>query len=410
MPLWLRRINELVPGGFSMIAIAVALLTQLSASAAPASPQPFEITNNKPFVRVSIDGSEPQWFILDTGLSGPSIVARESAERVGLSRGDEARTEVGAGAGADVRLSQARGVVTLSALGETLSVAQPRVLTLGHVTRYEGRPVDGLLGHDFMARHVVTLDYAARTITLRDPAGYTPPPDASVVPLDLETGWPIATGTVTPKGGKPLPCRVIIDTGVRGIVTLFTPFAAAHGLHGAKGQLRDLVVGGGAGGLTRGDVGRFAALTLGPVTFAEPIVILSRDTTGVLAAGDPQAIVGGELLRRHRVTFDYAHRRMILEPVAAASSPFEYDMSGLFLALDESGSGAIQVMAVHPGSPGDEAGVRAGDRIVAIDGRRVPALALDDARLAFRVAGPHRLEIRRDGHAEHLTLEARRLI
>jgi hypothetical protein len=123
MPLWLRRINELVPGGFSMIAIAVALLTQLSASAAPASPQPFEITNNKPFVRVSIDGSEPQWFILDTGLSGPSIVARESAERVGLSRGDEARTEVGAGAGADVRLSQARGVVTLSALGETLSVA-----------------------------------------------------------------------------------------------------------------------------------------------------------------------------------------------------------------------------------------------------------------------------------------------
>jgi hypothetical protein len=354
--------------------------------------------------------SAPQWFILDTGNSGPSIIAHDCAERLGLERGPETRVEnTGAGAGADLRISRARHPVTLGAVGETLSVPEPRVLTLTHVGKVEGRRVDGLLGADFMARHVVELDYAKRRITLRDPAKYEPPPGAIVVPLDVRTGWPIVDGTITPAGGKPIPCRLIIDTGVRFTIALHRPFSTRHGLLEGSGRLRDVVIGSGAGGVSRGDVGRLDALTLGPLTVERPTAIFSRDTVGAFASDEPEGIVGGELLVRHRVTFDYPHQRMILEPYPRQGA-HEYDMSGLFLFVDAPDYQRIRILSVAPHTPASEAGLRLDDEIVAIGNRSTPALTLDAARQMLRTPGTKRIRVRRDGQVLEMRLEARRLI
>jgi predicted aspartyl protease len=389
-----------------MFPIALVLL----ANASTATTLPFEIANNKPFVQVAINGSEPQWFVLDTGNNGNSIIARECADRLQLKRGAEERADVGAGSGADVRLAHGSQAVHLRALGETLSVAEPTVLTLGHVARTEGRRVDGLLGNDFLSRHVVEIDYARSTITVHDPASFVPPPAATVVALKLETGWPIVEGTITARGGNPVPCDLIIDTGVRGVVTLFRPFSEKHGLHETPGILRDFVIGGGAGGVSRGDVGRLDAITLGARTFEQPVAIFSRDTSGIFALDGPDGIVGGELLRRHRVTFDYPHARMILEPYPAKAAPFEYDMSGLFLAAEGPAFAKIRIMSVNPETPATEAGLRTDDEIVSIDGRRTPKMTLNDARLLLRAPGTRRLEVRRGGRLRQVRLETRRLI
>ena len=364
-----------------MLPIAFVLLAQLSTPPPPARPFPFEIGSNKPFVTVTVDGSDPQWFILDTGCSETSIIARECADRLNLD----------------------------PVLGETLSVAVPRVLTLGHVARLEGRRVDGLVCADFLARHVVEIDYAREQITIRDTAGFVPPPGATVVPLSLDTGWPVAEGTITTRGGAPIPCRLIIDTGVRNIVTLFRPFSARHGLYDTPGSLQDAVIGGGVGGVSRGDVVRLDALTLGSLSVSRPVAVFSRDTSGIFVIDDPQGIIGGELLRRHRTTFDYPHGRLILEPYAAPGA-FEYDMSGLFLAADAPDFRTIRIMSVHARSPAAEAGLRSDDEIVSIDGRRAPRLTLDDARALLRMPVARRLEIRRDGTLRRAHLKARRLI
>ena len=393
-----------------MLSIALVLLAHAPAVSSGARPLPLELTNNTPFVQVSVDGSAPQTFILDTGNNGGSIVARECADRLGLASGAEAKADIGAGAGADVRTSQASQAVLLKALGDTLTVAQPMLLTLAHVARGEGRRVDGLLGSDFMSRHVVQIDYAARTITVHDSTPFPIPPGAAVVPLDLETGWAIAEFMVTPQGGKAIPCRVIVDTGMRGTITLFRPFSTKHGLFDSPGTLPHMVTGTGAGGITRGDVGRLDALSIGSLTFDRPVAVFSRDTTGVLASEYPEGIAGGEILRRHRVTFDYPHGRMILEPYAKAESTFEYDMSGLFLTADSPAFEKIRVVSVNPGTPAAAAGLRTDDEIVSIDGQRTPKMSLDQARQRLRTPGARRLEIRRHGQTMNLRLEARRLI
>ena len=387
-----------------MLAIALVVL-----AAATPHTYPFEITSNKPFVRATVDGSEPLWFILDSGNNGPSLIANECADRLKIQRGNEEQANVGAGSGADVRIATVNHPVTFQALGETLTVADPRILTLEHVSRIEGRRVDGLLGSDFLGRHVLQLDYAKKTITVHDPNSYAPPAGALVVPITTDTGWPIAEGTLTPPGREPIPCRILIDTGVRTAITFYRPFSERKGLYDMPRSLHDVTTGGGAGGVSRGDVGRLDVLTLGPAKFENVVATFSRDTRGLFATDYPDAILGGEILKRHRVTFDYPHDRMILEPYGV-TAPFEYDMSGLFLGTDGPDYRKIRIQAVNPGTPSADAGLQEKDEIVSIDGRRTPKLSLDEARALLRVPKTRQLEIRRDGKVMTLRLEARRLV
>jgi hypothetical protein len=263
------------------------------------------------------------------------------------------------------------------------------------------------VGADFLARHVVEIDYAKGTMRIHDPKTYQPPRGAEVLPLMLDLGWPVVEATVTHGGGRPIPCRVIVDTGMRGTMTLFRPFSERHRLYDAA-RLHDFVIGAGAGGLTRGDIGRVDAITFGSLAFQDPVISYARDSTGIFATDVVDGIIGGELLRRHRVTFDVPHQRMILEPYAAAAGPFEGDMSGLMLATDAPDYKAIRVLWVNPATPAAEAKLQVGDEILSIDGRK--ALRLDEVRDLLRAPGTRRLDIRREGQAMQVRLEARRMV
>jgi len=369
---------------------------------------PFEIASNKPFVQVSINGSAKQWFILDTGCSGTSVIAKECAVRTGLQGEGETKEHIGAGAGVSVGVAAVHGV-TLEVGGATMTSPELRVFSLAHVAPFEGRRVDGLIGQDFLERHVVEIDYARARIRILDPATFVSPAGGIAIPIALQNGLAVAEGAVTVPGGDSIPCRLVIDTGVRATLILYHPFAVTHRLLDRPGNLLSATVGGGAGGETRGDIGRLATLSIGASRFERPVVIFSRDTVGVFAGGDPDGIVGGELLRRSRVTFDYPHGRIILEPYASPPA-FEYDMSGLFLVAGGEAYQHIVARSVTQGTPAADAGLKPDDEIVAIDGRRSPRLALEEARRILRSPGTHRLEMLRGGRRWQVTLVTRRLV
>lgn len=392
--------------------LAAALVAATAAAAAPrdaARECPFEITSNKPFVQVRVGGSGPQWFILDSGCSGGSVIERSCAVRLKLQTVNGDTRHMGAGSGVDVRLATTRDV-TLHVAGDTLGAPAFRVLSLAHVAPFEGRRIDGLLGEDFLRRHVVVIDYATRRLRILDPAGYAPPAGAIAVPLSLETGLAVANGSITAPGGEPIPCRLIVDTGVRTTVVLFHPFSLEHGLLGAGGRAFTATVGGGLGGESRGDVARLERLELGAFAFQRPTAVYSRDTTGVFASGAFDGIVGGGLLRRCRVTFDYPRDRLLLEPYPGPSPAFDYDMSGTFLVAEGADFGRIEVLSVADGTPAAEAGLRKGDEILSVDGRRAPALGLDGIRALFRRPARYRLEIGRGGERLRVELTTRRLV
>jgi hypothetical protein len=164
-------------------------------------------------------------------------------------------------------------------------------------------------------------------------------------------------------------------------------------------------------GETTGDIGRLESLKIGTLTIPHPPVVFSRDTTGVFAGSDEAGIVGGELLRRCRVTFDYPHGRLYLEPYRDEFSGLEYDMSGMFLIATGPQFSHVTVQSVADGTPASEAGISKGDEIVAIDGRSTAGRTLDDVREQFKMAGAtRRLDVKHGDEKRAVQLALRRLV
>jgi hypothetical protein len=372
---------------------------------------PFEIASNKPWVQVRVNGSTPQWFILDTGCAGGSVVARTAATRLGLRLGNETQTaELGAGEGVELTITSTHDV-TLDVGGVALKPTEVGVFPLDHVEPYEGRALDGLLGGDFMREHVVELDYAHKKLRVYDPLTFEYHGSAAPIPITFDGGLVVAEATMTPPKRAAIPCHVVIDTGVRTTVVWYSPFVQKESLLASQPRLVTGTIGGGAGGETKGDIGRLESLQIGALTIAKPTVVFSRDTTGVFAGTDEDGIVGGELLRQCRVTFDYPHKRLYLEPNPGAFASFDGDMSGLFLVSAAPKFERVMIQSVAAGTPAADAGLAKGDEILAIDEHSVAGRTLDDVRDLFKKDGAtYRVGIKRGADERVVTMKLRRLV
>ena len=89
-------------------------------------------------------------------------------------------------------------------------------------------------------------------------------------------------------------------------------------------------------------------------------------------------------MKRFNVTFDYGRQRMILEKNKNFDAPDVYDRSGMWINLDGQQFTVIHVIA---GGPADQAGIKPGDRILALDGKSTAEWTLPGARTKLRM-GP----------------------
>jgi membrane-associated protease RseP (regulator of RpoE activity) len=206
---------------------------------------------------------------------------------------------------------------------------------------------------------------------------------AHVVPFELDDHIPIVRGTL-----DGLDARISIDTGSRSSLSLHSPFVNDHGLIAKYGAAPDAVIGWGVGGKSMGRPARLGALTLGDVTIPDIAGDLYTGTKGAFANPDLAGNLGGGVLRRFTVAFDYDARKMYLAPNKSFADADPFDRSGLWLMKD---GDALKVVAIAPGSAAASAGITEGDHIASIDGAPVATQPLAEWRRRFREssAGTH---------------------
>jgi len=149
-----------------------------AASSSPANTIPFEYCEGLLWVQIQVPQStRPLNFILDTGAD-VSVINAGTAKALRLKTGNWISVQ---GVHATMtghwpaRLTaQAAGVVLPS---EYLT------LDLSRLARSCRRPLDGLLGADFIRSRVVQIDFASRQI--RFPAEVSPAASDTVIPLEL---------------------------------------------------------------------------------------------------------------------------------------------------------------------------------------------------------------------------------
>ncbi|HEX3764731.1 MAG TPA: aspartyl protease family protein [Kofleriaceae bacterium] len=334
----------------------------------------FDLINNHILVHASIDG-QPVRLLVDTG--GANLVTSATAARLGLAaRGEIAVTVPGK---RDPSAGFAHGK-TLQ-IGD-LALANPVFLVVDTaLPDVEGEDLDGLVGYELFSRVAVRIDYPQRRLTLTAPSAFAPPAGATAVPFDIANHVPVVRGSIDGVAG-----RFWVDTGSRLSLSTMGKFTRDHDLIGKYRPRFETVTGWGVGGPSRSRPVRFHEVAIGGATVHEVVGDL-LDADNRLSDPDAAGNLGAGILRRFVVTFDYAHRTMYLEPGAAGDAREIYDRSGLFLIRVDGGR-ALRVAGVTPGGPAERAGVRADDRIVAIDGAAVDTRRLWQWRAYLREQAP----------------------
>src|SRR5262249_29148380 len=135
------------------------------------------------------------------------------------------------------------------------------------------------------------------------------------------------------------------------------------------------------------------------------------DSAGALSVSSSwEANIGGAILRRFTLYLDYGRKRMIFEPNATVHEPFETDMSGVLVRMNDSLT-TIVVENVAADSPGSEAGLTRGDVIVSADGVPGSQKLLGELRDRLHRPGERvALVVRRNGEERKVELVTRRMI
>jgi membrane-associated protease RseP (regulator of RpoE activity) len=335
----------------------------------------------------------PLSFVFDTG-DKLAIIDLDRAKELGLPLGGAMKVKGVGAKDADAAFVKGSGFALrgLAGFSQPLTLAMP---LHGLAARF-GHDFDGILGADFIQEFVVEIDYRAHTLTLHDRSTFTYAGPGESLPIALNAnGHPIIDAEVTPMGDSPIPGRFTFDMGSGGALALHTPFVSSHHLPGPDVKTIREIGGGGTGGLTAGRVGRAAALKIGSSVFKNLPTTFSQDTAGAFAGTAAQGNIGAPIISRFKVFLDYGHRRIILEPAATFSDPFDRASGGVSLRAEGRDYKTFTVDEVLENSPASEAGLQVGDVIASIDARPASDLTLTAVYELFERAQPYKLTIRR---------------
>jgi predicted aspartyl protease len=117
---------------------------------------------------VVFDDREPVDFILDTGAS-MSVITPRTREALGFGP-DDGMTAQGQGAGGDLSEVRVLVLAKLSVGNREYRNHTVAVTDLSHLEKQLGAAIGGILGANFLARHVVEIDFAGGQLKLH-PAG-----------------------------------------------------------------------------------------------------------------------------------------------------------------------------------------------------------------------------------------------
>lgn len=257
---------------------------------------PIEVTRNGIFFRVTMNGSGPLWFSVDSG-AGTNYIDRGAAKKLGLPPGERAYVH-GAGAG-QIEVERIADV-SFEMPGLRSRGHRVNVIDLEPVQATWGRRLDGFFGHDFLIRFLVTIDYGAGRLTVADPSVHAYEGPGVAIPIEIDRGVPFVRATIEVAGNPPEEDRFLVDSGSQDFVD--HPI-----IEKSSAGASPVETGVGLGTPVPGFFGKVDRFVLGGFEI--------RDVVGVAGgSGMGSRLIGGGVLSMFTVVFDYSRGKMFLVP------------------------------------------------------------------------------------------------
>ena len=362
---------------------------------------PFELHSNLIIIPVRVNDGEDLKFILDTGVRTAILTDQgfvdgipEVGDRVITLMGVGDQGEISAYVSSGVSFGLPEGVV---ANGNSILILKDDYLQLDS---FLGTRIHGILGYELFSRFVVEIDYMRQHIVLHRPDRFRPRRSFQKIPISIEDTKPYLTGAVLQlNDSTTLTTKLMVDTG------------ASHSLMlNRESNVRITVperhisgyLGRGLSGEIYGQMARVPRLTVGKYEMKDVTSSFPEANAFMEAVTERtgnQGNIGGSVLKRFRVIFDYANGALYLKKNRLFRTRFEYNMSGMELMATGPLLTTLTVSTLVKDSPASRAGLQPGDMIVSVNGKYPPelTLAMFNQMMSLKPGKKIRLKIFRGG-------------
>ncbi|MEP2026504.1 MAG: aspartyl protease family protein [Reichenbachiella sp.] len=373
---------------------------------------PFERYNNLIVIPITINHSLTLKFILDTGVQYPILTEKVFGDYLGLNytknitiQGPGAEDSIKAKIAQQVSLSLPGGVE--SGINQALLVLEEDYLELKNNL---GTDVFGVIGYDIFSRFVVEINYDENYLVLHEPKKFRAKRSYRKIPMRVVNTKPYIEVTMMKNEEEGRKMHLMVDSGASHAVLLDNPEDESL----IPEQNITSVIGRGLGGNINGYLGRMTSIKVGKFEFEEPIATfpIEGDYGAAIKRGSRNGTIGGELLSRFNVVFDYFGSNLYLKKSSLYNKGFEHDMSGMNIVADGKNLDKLRVSSVRVNSPAFEAGLRVGDRIETINGYSLESLKFSDFSTLLRLKPGKKIVVKyvRDGESQKTSFKLVRYI
>jgi len=371
---------------------------------------PIEVNNNLVIIPVVVNGQLPLRFILDTGVRTAILTEKIFADILNLTY--TRKYTVGGPGGKKIVQAYVTNNVSLDlppgvhGEGHALLVLEEDYLELRN---YLGADVQGILGYELFSRFIVTIDYEKKELILTRPDKFKPKKKAQRIKISVEDTKPYFVTRVGITDSASITAKLLIDSG------------ASHGLilePDSNDTIRvpanhvNSIIGRGLGGVITGKIGRISSVELGKydvknviANFPDPNSYM--DTLKTSRSVRRNGALGGEILSRFKVTFDFPRENLYLVKNTSFKKKFFYNMSGLTLKAKGSRLEHFEITDVREKSPAEAAGIKPGDLVLTINGIPSTSLDLNQMNAFFNMRPGKKIFIEVDRDGQHLKKEFR---
>jgi hypothetical protein len=359
---------------------------------------PFELYSNLVVIPVKLNGVVPLKFVVDTGVRSTIITEKLITDILKLPYSRKITVN---GPGENIILVayvvNSVDIVLEGAIGseQSILVLEEDYLKLRN---YLGLEVHGLIGFDLFNRFIVGFDYMRMVMTLYEPDKFKPPRNYAEVPMAVEDTKPYIFVKLQMNDTTMLYAKLMVDSGASHAIMLN---ADSHENITVPPLYIQTQIGRGLGGPISGKISVIKGLEFGRFEFSNVVVSFPEpefypDSIGLVYRN---GTIGGELLSRFKVIFDYFNKKIYFKKNSAYKKEFGYNMSGITVIAEGEELTNIKITDIRKGSAAEKADIRVDDFIINLNGVDADKLTLGDMyRLFnFRNRKKIRLIIERNG-------------
>ncbi|WP_298489076.1 aspartyl protease family protein [uncultured Maribacter sp.] len=364
----------------------------------------FQLINNLIIMPIEVNGTELS-FILDSGVQKPILFNLSDRDSVQINNVSEISIR-GLGKGEPIKGLSSIG--NTFKLGDIKNSNQHLYVVLDkdlNLSSSIGIPIHGIIGYDLFKDFIVDINYSRKVIKFYSPENYVykESKKSEILPINIIKKKVYVGANVYINGKENLPVKMLVDTGSSDAVWLFED----ENINVPQDNYEDFL-GKGLGGDIFGRRTKINSIRLGTFSVKDAKTAFPDIETfnSIKRLGNRNGSVGGEILKRFNIVFDYRNKKMTIRKNGNFNKAFQYNLSGIDLQHDgvryvseriantnglvkknDKYFGNVQILlenttrlslvpeivvsGIRMGSPAEAAGLQQGDVILAVNGKRI---------------------------------------